>query len=83
MPLQPKHLDYAHAQFILIGEGSDDLAKATAPQPTDEKRDKDTPLEELEKLEHEDEIRVEHLKGEFLARGVGGWGGAGGANARA
>ena len=32
----------------------------------DENRDKETPLEEVEKLEHEDEIRVHHLHGECL-----------------
>ena len=66
MPLQPKHLDYENAQFIVIGEGSGELDKATEPQEKDEKHDKDTPLEEMEKLEHEDEIRVKHLKGEFV-----------------
>lgn len=68
MPLQPKHLDYENAQFIVIGEGSGELDKATEPQQKDEKHDKDTPLEEMEKLEHEDEIRVKHLKGECSSR---------------
>lgn len=77
MPLQPKHLDYANAQFIVIGEASGDLSKATEPQPKDEKHDKDTPLEEMEKLEHEDEIRVEHLKGELSVGAVGRMWGAG------
>ena len=65
MPMQPKHLDYANAQFLLIGE-SGGLDKAVEVQPRDEKENKETPLEEMEKLEHEDEIRVSHLKGKSL-----------------
>ena len=64
--MQPKHLDYSSAQCLIIGEGFGELGKATEQQPSDEKHDKDTPLEEMEKLEHEDEIRVEHLKGNVL-----------------
>lgn len=63
MPLEPKLLDYVNTQFLVIGHAGNDLAKATAQQPLDEKHDKDTPLEEMERLEHEDELRVEHLKG--------------------
>ena len=63
MPLQPKLLDYVNTQFLLIGHASSNLEQATEQQPSDEKQDKDTPLEEMEKLEHEDELRVEHLKG--------------------
>ena len=61
MPLQPKHLDYVNTQFILIGHKENTLEKATDQQKQDEGEGKDKPLEELEKLEHEDEIRVEHL----------------------
>lgn len=63
MPLQPKLLDYENTQFIVIGEGIGELGKATEQQADDEKHEKDTPLEEMEKLEHEDELRVKHLKG--------------------
>lgn len=63
MPLQPKLLDYVNTQFLLIGHASNNLEQATEQQPSDEKQDKDAPLEEMEKLEHEDELRVEHLKG--------------------
>ena len=62
-PLQPKFLDYENAQFLLIGSSTEDLGQATEQQPKDEKADKDTPLEEMEKLEDEDTARVEHLKG--------------------
>ena len=65
MPLQPKLLDYENTQFLVIGSGVEDLSKATDQLAKDKKHDKDTPLEEMEKLEHEDEIRVKHLKGKF------------------
>ena len=65
MPTQPKHLDYANTNILLIGESSG-LDKATEVQPEDENKDNDTPLEEMEKLEGEDEIRVRHLKGMSL-----------------
>jgi len=66
MPLQPKHLDYVNTQFLLIGHKDNALEKATDQQNQDEGEGKDKPLEEMEKLEHEDEIRVEHLKGNSL-----------------
>lgn len=70
MPLQPRILDYPNAQLLLIGSNDDDdgnLAKATEPQKVDEEdKEKETPLEELEKLEEEDEHRAEALKGMSL-----------------
>lgn len=65
-PTQPKHLEFANAQILMIGE-SHGIDNATKIQPEDEKKDKDTPLEEIEKLEGEDEIRVRHLNGEFVS----------------
>lgn len=65
MPLQPKLLNYDNTQFLLIGHNDDTLEKATKPQDgEEEKPEKETPLEEMKMLEHEDEVRVEHLKGE-------------------
>lgn len=65
MPAHPKHLDYANAQVLLIGENFDTSSNLD-PAPKDEKDDaKETPQEELEKLENEDELRVEHLKGKL------------------
>ena len=65
MPLQPRLLDYENTQFLLIGHNDDALEKAAKAQDgEEEKPEKETPLEEMETLEHEDEIRVEHLKGE-------------------
>lgn len=62
-PLKPDHLNYESCQFLMIGEGENGLEKATEAQKDDTKNDKVEPKEELEKLEGEDEIRVEHLKG--------------------
>ncbi|KAF1939607.1 hypothetical protein EJ02DRAFT_408266 [Clathrospora elynae] len=59
--VKPKYLDYAYCQILLIGENLD---KGVQPTQKDQKHDKETPQEELEKLEHEDELRVEHLHGD-------------------
>ncbi|KAF2835600.1 hypothetical protein M501DRAFT_981441 [Patellaria atrata CBS 101060] len=66
VPVKPEYLDYDRAQILLIGEDEDgDLKKAVEPTGKDKKNDeKETPLEEMEKLEHEDELRVEHLDGD-------------------
>lgn len=66
MPLEPKLLDYQNTQFLLIGHHEDSLEKATVPQPDDEKTDKEEPKAEMEKLEHEDDVRVQHLKGKII-----------------
>ena len=63
MPLQPKLLDYENTQFLLIGHGDNALDKATAPQSKDQENEKEEPKEEMEKLEDEDEKRIEGLKG--------------------
>ncbi|KAI4726070.1 hypothetical protein E4T49_06149 [Aureobasidium sp. EXF-10728] len=64
MPAQPKHLDYANAQLLMIGESLDDSHALEATSKDQKSDDKETPQEEIEKLEHEDELRVEHLKGD-------------------
>ena len=69
MPAQPKHLDYANAQCLMIGEGHGEMGKAVQPQDNDQRHGKDEPGEEMEKLEKEDEMRVEHLKGTWFAFG--------------
>ncbi|KAJ9611123.1 hypothetical protein H2200_004306 [Cladophialophora chaetospira] len=64
-PLEPKYLDYDQASFLIIGE---DYAKATEQRPKDERENNAPPEQEMEKLEGEDEIRVKHLKGEYLRK---------------
>ncbi|KAF2687889.1 tetrapyrrole biosynthesis, uroporphyrinogen III synthase [Lentithecium fluviatile CBS 122367] len=59
--VKPKYLDYPNAQFLLIGEKLDHAAE---PTTKDKKHGREAPKEELEKLEHEDELRVEHLQGD-------------------
>lgn len=63
MPLQPRFLDYANAQILLIGHHENALEKATDQEQKGEDDSKDKPLEEMEKLEDEDQIRIDHLKG--------------------
>jgi hypothetical protein len=58
--VKPKHLDHEYCQILLIGEH---LEKGVEPTTKGKKHDKETPQEELEKLEHEDELRVQHLHG--------------------
>ncbi|UPX09753.1 Uroporphyrinogen-III synthase [Ascochyta rabiei] len=59
--VKPKYLDHEYCQILLIGENMD---KAVEPTKKNEKHDKETPKEEIERLEHEDELRVQHLKGD-------------------
>ncbi|KAH3919897.1 hypothetical protein HBI56_032400 [Parastagonospora nodorum] len=59
--VKPKYIDHEYCQILLIGE---QLDSGVEPTTKDKKHDKETPQEELEKLEHEDELRVEHLHGD-------------------
>jgi hypothetical protein len=59
-----KYLDYPNAQILLIGEGQDKFGAAVEQTDSDKNKDKETPQEELEKLEDEDQLRVEHLHGD-------------------
>lgn len=60
--VKPKYLDHEYCQILLIGENTD---KAVEPTKKDEKHNKETPKEEIEQLEHEDELRVQHLAGKL------------------
>ena len=62
--MKPKYIDHEYCQILLIGER---LETGVEPTKKDQKHDKETPQEELEKLEHEDELRVEHLHGKSHA----------------
>lgn len=64
MPAQARYLNYANAQMLLIGEDFDSSANLE-PAPKDQKDDsKETPQQELEKLEQEDELRVQNISGD-------------------
>ncbi|KAJ4419614.1 hypothetical protein N0V85_000943 [Neurospora sp. IMI 360204] len=67
LPTQPKHLDYVNTQFLLVGESSG-VEKALEPQKVDEKENKETPAEELEKLEEEDLQRLKGLSDDDSGR---------------
>lgn len=54
-------MTFDNAQILLIGEK--DPQKALEPEAKKEEQAKETPSEELEKLEEEDEARVQHLRG--------------------
>ncbi|TKA77769.1 hypothetical protein B0A55_04686 [Friedmanniomyces simplex] len=60
LPARPEHLNYANAQVLLIGEDFN----GDGTQKDEKDKSKETPVEELEQLEHEDELRIEHLKGD-------------------
>ncbi|GAB1725082.1 hypothetical protein NU195Hw_g6804t1 [Hortaea werneckii] len=63
LPTKPQHLNYANACTLLIGESSALDALEAKPQDAQDEN-KETPVEEIQKLEHEDEIRIEHMKGD-------------------
>ena len=63
--LKPEMLDYEHCQFLLVGE-SQGPDSALEQLPRDEKKGLDDPMTEMERLEGEDELRVQHLKGMFV-----------------
>jgi hypothetical protein len=62
--VKPKYLDHEYCQILLIGE---DSGKGVEPTTKNEKHNKETPQEEIDQLEHEDELRVEHLHGKQTA----------------
>ncbi|KAL3419642.1 hypothetical protein PVAG01_08140 [Phlyctema vagabunda] len=60
MPLIPAALEYDNTQFLVIGEGEGDALE----EAKDGDERKETAEEEMEKLEDEDEERIQHLKGD-------------------
>ncbi|RHZ57963.1 hypothetical protein CDV55_104721 [Aspergillus turcosus] len=64
VPLEPEFIDYPNAQFLMIGSATDDLGKAATAEPGQKKVHEEQPGEELEKLEQENEERIESLKGD-------------------
>lgn len=65
MPIhKAEYLDYPNAQILLIGEGEDKFGQALEATDKDKKDgNKESAEEELEKLEDEDQIRIDHLHG--------------------
>ncbi|TVY39659.1 hypothetical protein LOCC1_G006444 [Lachnellula occidentalis] len=63
MPLVPELLGYEGTQILLIGEAMGDMGKSVEEMSKDQRDgEKETPVEEMEKLEEEDHDRVENLK---------------------
>lgn len=65
VPLEPELIDYPNAQFLMIGSAQDDLGRAASAEPDGKKPEQEQPGEELEKMETENEHRVDALKGTF------------------
>ncbi|OGM39280.1 BTB domain transcription factor [Aspergillus bombycis] len=63
-PLTPEFIDYPNAQFLIIGGATNDLGKAATAEPDGKRSEEAQPGEELEKLEGENEERVESLDGD-------------------
>ncbi|PWY92666.1 BTB domain transcription factor [Aspergillus heteromorphus CBS 117.55] len=64
VPLQPEFIDYSNAQFLMIGAATDSLGKAATVEDGDEEANEEQPGEELEKLEKDNEERIEALRGD-------------------
>ncbi|GLA28858.1 hypothetical protein CBS147346_8461 [Aspergillus niger] len=64
VPLRPEFIDYPNAQFLMIGEATDDLGKAATAEEGDKQANEAQPGEELEKLGQENEERIEALRGD-------------------
>lgn len=64
VPLEPDFIDYPNSQILMIGAAQGDLGKAATAEPDGKRADEEQPGEELEKLEHENEERIEALQGQ-------------------
>lgn len=64
IPLEPEFIEYANAQFLMIGEAQDTLGKAATSEGRKQQHEQE-PGQELEKLEEENEHRIEALKGKI------------------
>ncbi|KAJ5820117.1 hypothetical protein N7474_005708 [Penicillium riverlandense] len=63
IPLEPEFLDYPNAQLLMIGEAQNELGKAATSEGHKEEHEQE-PGQEIEKLEQENENRVESLQGD-------------------
>lgn len=63
VPLKPEFIEYPNAQILMIGEAQDHLGKAATAEGNKQANEEE-PGQELEKLEHENEQRVEALQGD-------------------
>ncbi|KAJ5780555.1 hypothetical protein N7457_005715 [Penicillium paradoxum] len=63
VPLLPEFLNYPNSQFLMIGEAQNQLGKAASSEGGKLSHEEE-PGQELEKLEEENEHRVEALRGD-------------------
>ncbi|KAJ5119791.1 hypothetical protein N7448_010460 [Penicillium atrosanguineum] len=63
IPLEPELVEYPNAQFLMVGEAQGSLGKAATAEGNKEPHEQE-PGQELEKLEKENEHRVEALQGD-------------------
>ncbi|KAL4926908.1 uncharacterized protein BDV17DRAFT_138139 [Aspergillus undulatus] len=64
IPAEPELLDYANAQFLMVGSAAGDLGKAATAEQGDKRPEEEQPEEELIKMEDENEDRIEALGGD-------------------
>ncbi|KAI5280518.1 hypothetical protein KEM54_003671 [Ascosphaera aggregata] len=63
VPVQPEFIDYLNAQIVIIGEKQESFGSGGLTEDDEKGADGQTAADELEKLEHVDEVRVEKLNG--------------------
>ena len=63
-PAEPEYMNYENAQMLLIA-GSDPENELADP-PKDSNDEHKSPYEELERLEHEDEARIQNMQGKII-----------------
>ncbi|EEP82724.1 predicted protein [Uncinocarpus reesii 1704] len=64
VPLEPKFIDYPNAQFLMIGEAQGELAKGGMTET--KQGETEEAGEELEQLEHENEIRASPIQDDHM-----------------
>ncbi|KAF7588557.1 hypothetical protein BBP40_005512 [Aspergillus hancockii] len=74
VPLTPEFIDYANAQFLMVGEATDDLGKAATAEPGGKGPEEKQPGEELDQLEDENKERVDSLRVDKYGDTLGGIG---------
>ncbi|KAL4870765.1 hypothetical protein BDV12DRAFT_194968 [Aspergillus spectabilis] len=64
IPTEPALLDYPNAQFLMVGSAVGDFGKAATAESGDKRPEEQQPVEELIKMEDENEARIEALGGD-------------------
>ncbi|KAJ5692495.1 hypothetical protein N7462_001918 [Penicillium macrosclerotiorum] len=73
VPLEPEFIEYPNAQFLMIGEAHDHLGKAATAEDRKQPYEEE-PGQELEKLQQENEQRIDALQGDLtIYKDLGLW----------